>query len=36
MLLFAMNILMTVRQRPAPLIQPAVKPASLQPLVVGK
>lgn len=36
MLLFATNIMMTVRRRAAPLIQPAVTPASLQPLVVGK
>lgn len=36
MMLFAMNIMMTVRQQPTPLIQPAVPAHSLQPLVTGK
>jgi hypothetical protein len=36
MLLFAMNIFMTVRQRPAALLQPTVSPHSLQPLAARK
>jgi hypothetical protein len=36
MLLFAINIVMTVRQRPSPIVQPAVSAQSLQPLVAGK
>ena len=36
MLLFATNIMMTVRQRPAALIQPAVPPQSFHPIVAGK
>jgi hypothetical protein len=36
MLLFAINILMTVRQQPSPLAQPVVPLRSLQPLAAGK
>jgi uncharacterized protein involved in response to NO len=36
MMLFTINIMMTVRQRPSPLIQPAVPAQALQPLVMHK
>ena len=36
MFLFTMNIIMTIRQRPSPVVQPAVPAQSLQPLVAGK
>ncbi len=36
MILFTINIIMTVRQRPAALMQPTVSPQSLQPLVARK
>jgi len=36
MVLFAMNIVMTVWQRPAPLLQPAVPARALQPSPIGR
>ena len=36
MILFTVNILMTVRQQPSPLVQPAVPVQTLHPIVAGK